>query len=120
MTDKDELVGRLREVSRFPQYLKRCQHFRTLTGQDVHMSHTYLITAMFTGAVVLARYTVVSDIFREFSILHRDSNAGQRSKRVIARARRNLWWAACKHKLSQKGKNRALAFPRFSDAGIIE
>lgn len=25
--------------------------------------HTYLITAMLTGAVVLARYTVVSDIF---------------------------------------------------------
>ena len=29
----------------------------------MHVLHTYLITAIFTGAVVLARYTLVSDIF---------------------------------------------------------
>ena len=52
VTEREELVGRLREGSRLPQYLEslsqRCFRVAGEAGQ-------YLITAMLTGAVVLAR-----------------------------------------------------------------
>jgi len=65
VTESDEFVGRFREVSRLPQYLpllseavvEEPPHERT-----IDVARTYLITAMLTGAVVLARYTVVSDM----------------------------------------------------------
>ncbi len=66
VTDKEEFVGRFNAVSRLPQYLiahtcQLCTHqsLRRLeksVEREGHVSwRTYLITAMFTGAVVLAR-----------------------------------------------------------------
>ncbi len=53
VTEREELVGRLREGSRLPQYLEsfsqRCSRVARKRGGQ------YLITAMLTGAVVLAR-----------------------------------------------------------------
>lgn len=57
VTDKEELVGRLSFASRFPQYLVAIRS-RAWIG----WCQTYLITAMLTGAKVLARYTVPSAI----------------------------------------------------------
>ena len=52
VTEREELVGRLREGSRLPQYLD----IRLLELLKVCMVWSfYLITAIFTGAVVLAR-----------------------------------------------------------------
>ena len=52
VTEREELVGRLREGSRLPQYLVDVyQSCSMKEGEGCR----YLITAMFTGAVVLAR-----------------------------------------------------------------
>ena len=61
VTDKDGFVGRLSVVSRLPQYLVQYEHeaygrqhivlFPSAVGRSWR---TYLMTAMFTGAVVLA------------------------------------------------------------------
>lgn len=51
VTLRDEFVGRLSLVSRFPQYLS-CISVRVGIGTSCTV---YLMTAMFTGAVVLAR-----------------------------------------------------------------
>ena len=53
----DELVGRLSFVSRFPQYLKPPIAVSRMQGGDEMGQNPYLTTAMFTGAVVVARYT---------------------------------------------------------------
>ena len=54
VTEREEFVGRLRAGSRLPQYLESsCQSCsKSVRGRK---SGVYLITAMFTGAVVLAR-----------------------------------------------------------------
>ena len=52
VTERDEFVGRLRAGSRLPQYLCIDQ----LRGLQEEW-WTDLMTAMLTGAVVLARYT---------------------------------------------------------------
>lgn len=54
VTEREELVGRLREGSRLPQYLQSfCQSCSRVV--EAKGGKRYLITAMFTGAVVLAR-----------------------------------------------------------------
>lgn len=56
VTEREELVGRLRVASRFPQYLMCGQICSRKGGHGgVEGWECYLITAMFTGAVVLAR-----------------------------------------------------------------
>ncbi len=63
VTEREEFVGRFRETSRLPQYLwsiNRC--FLTKLRLGIVLRHTYLITAMLTGAVVLARYTSFSPL----------------------------------------------------------
>jgi len=52
VTEREELVGRLSLVSRLPQYLVR---FVSLGRSLRKRISFYLMTAMFTGAVVLAR-----------------------------------------------------------------
>lgn len=52
VTEREELVGRFREGSRLPQYLVEIYQSCSMNeGKE----RRYLITAMFTGAVVLAR-----------------------------------------------------------------
>lgn len=60
MTDSDELVGRFSSVSLLPQYL--CFTGQKLAGLgDLYWNRgSYLMTAIFTGAVVLARYILFS------------------------------------------------------------
>jgi hypothetical protein len=59
VTEREEFVGRLRAVSRLPQYLNG-----EVSGvEEFNSRGPYLMTAMFTGAVVLALYTFWSDIF---------------------------------------------------------
>lgn len=58
VTERDELVGRLRVGSRFPQYLICYGQFRkgSERARDIEKERSpHLMTAMFTGAVVLAR-----------------------------------------------------------------
>ena len=56
VTEREELVGRFREASRLPQYLHSyCQSCRIIVEAPGEGGMSYLITAMFTGAVVLAR-----------------------------------------------------------------
>ena len=52
VTEREELVGRLREGSRLPQYLVDIYQSCSMKERK---RRRYLITAMFTGAVVLAR-----------------------------------------------------------------
>lgn len=52
-------MGRLSDVSLLPQYLQR---ILAHADSKVFSPRTYLMTAMFTGAVVLARYIVASDM----------------------------------------------------------
>jgi hypothetical protein len=60
VTEMEELVGRLRVVSRLPQYLAASQNsllfhsWLTVALGDLRARQTYFMTAMFTGAVVLA------------------------------------------------------------------
>lgn len=56
VTEREELVGRFREGSRLPQYLgSYCQSCTVIVEAPGGGRKPYLITAMFTGAVVLAR-----------------------------------------------------------------
>lgn len=57
VTERDELAGRLRVGSRFPQYLI-CQGQFRVGGREQGIGRErspHLMTAMLTGAVVLAR-----------------------------------------------------------------
>lgn len=54
VTEKEELVGRLRAVSRLPQYLGFVKLVLCCGGRGLG---TYLITAMLTGAVTVALNT---------------------------------------------------------------
>ena len=65
VTDSEELVGRFNLVSRLPQYLATMLELyqNAATRMEESAVHTYLITAILTGAAVLARYTVESTIF---------------------------------------------------------
>ena len=60
VTEREELVGRFRLGSLLPQYLQLQSDLvvHALNGK----SKTYLITAMLTGAVVVARKTVFSAV----------------------------------------------------------
>ena len=60
VTDRELLVGRLSLASRLPQYL--CYSLASLFVLSWLLSQAYLITAMLTGAKVLARYTLLSAI----------------------------------------------------------
>ena len=61
VTDSELLVGRLSLASRLPQYL--CYLLDDLCMRSWLLSRqAYLMTAMLTGAKVLARYTVLSAI----------------------------------------------------------
>lgn len=56
VTEIEELVGRLRAGSRFPQYLLLCENCVLLfRGKE---GFVYFTTAILTGAVVLAWYTL--------------------------------------------------------------
>lgn len=57
VTERDELVGRLRVGSRFPQYLiSKGQSGEGGERQGIEKQRSpHLMTAMLTGAVVLAR-----------------------------------------------------------------
>jgi len=64
VTDSELLVGRLSLASRLPQYL--CYLLDDLCMRSWLLSRqAYLMTAMLTGAKVLARYTVLSAIVCE-------------------------------------------------------
>jgi hypothetical protein len=60
VTERELLVGRLSLASRLPQYL--CCSLACLSILLCLSSQTHLMTAMLTGAKVLARYTVLSAI----------------------------------------------------------
>lgn len=50
MTERDEFVGRMRAVSRLPQYLDHgVRHAQLNEGKEAHLMH-----AMFTGAEAVA------------------------------------------------------------------
>lgn len=79
VTERDELVGRLSFASRLPQYLlkrncqlgdlsKRRRPRMNCLSVSLGKKETYFTTAMLTGAVVLARYTLPSAIFDKFSV----------------------------------------------------
>ena len=56
VTEREELMGRLSLVSRLPQYLGCFVSLgRSLRKESEGNGQVYLMTAMFTGAVVLAR-----------------------------------------------------------------
>ena len=58
VTDREELVGRFSVGSRLPQYLdERCP---SVSWTSIWGLRSHLMTAMLTGAVVLARKTVRS------------------------------------------------------------
>ena len=65
--ESDELVGRIKRVSRLPQYLERGVASVTTTSRSKKSSkaekkarsHTHLIQAMLTGAETVASYTIV-------------------------------------------------------------
>jgi hypothetical protein len=60
VTDRELFVGRLSLASRLPQYLCCPSAFRSMLF--LLSSQTHLMTAMLTGAKVLARYTLLSAI----------------------------------------------------------
>lgn len=61
VTEREELVGRFSVASRFPQYLWWGFSFGGVEMRGGEGGEErYLMTAMFTGAVVLARYIFVS------------------------------------------------------------
>lgn len=53
VTERDELVGRMSEVSRLPQYLAMSVWARAIS-KDATPKWTHLIQAMLTGAVAVA------------------------------------------------------------------
>ena len=55
VTDKEEFVGRLSFESRLPQYLRVVEGERRYSRNGGMVKVPYLMTAMLTGAVVLAR-----------------------------------------------------------------
>ena len=79
VTEMEEFEGRFNVASRLPQYLfgllllfwfqlvilvVEITQFSSVGKEDIFgISNAYFITAMFTGAVVLARYIFVSAIF---------------------------------------------------------
>lgn len=61
VTERDEFVGRFSVASRFPQYLGYGQYASFVAVMEGGVEcNTHLMTAMLTGAVVVARKTVLS------------------------------------------------------------
>lgn len=55
VTERELFVGRLSFASRLPQYLRSVSLVLAIPIQTTVGTSSYLTTAMFTGAVVLAR-----------------------------------------------------------------